>query len=96
VIFDRLLLRPSHVVRPEQALEHYRKFNADTRVHWAELLLYRNIEDPPEYPELLMDGCRFQNAEFDDTILPPNTPPLLEPAPQMEFDLCGVDLGSTS
>src|SRR5262249_35043953 len=76
----------------EQALEHYRKFNSCTGIRGAELLLYRDIENAPQYTELLVNGCRLQGAELDDSIFAANASALLQPAAQMEFDLRGVDL----
>jgi hypothetical protein len=38
--------------------------------------------------------CRgFQGSEFNDSGLAANTPAMLEPAPQVEFDLSSVDFG---
>ena len=90
---DLLLLRPSHVVWPEQAFENDRKLDSGTRIGRAELFLHGDAKDAPEDTELLMDRGRFQSSELDDSILAPDTPTLLEPAPLVEFDLGGVDLG---
>jgi len=92
VVLDPRLLRPRHVVRPEQALENHRKFHTGTRVGRAELFPHRHVEHSTQHPEFLVHRGWFYGPKFGDARLPADTLLLLEPTTQMNFDFCGVNV----
>jgi hypothetical protein len=77
---------------PEQTFDHHGKLNRSARIGWNQFLSHRYAENPPQDPELLVDGCCFQSAKLDDSRFPPNTPFLLKARSKMKFDLRRVDL----
>jgi len=79
--FDILLLRPTHVVWPEQAFKKHRELHTGTWIGGTEFLLHCDAEYAPKDSEFLMNRCRFQGPEFDAFLLTSNVSALLGPAP---------------
>lgn len=67
--------------------------HAGTWIGWAEFFLYGDVEDTSRDAELLMDSSRFQGSNLNNSCLAADVPMLLKPAPQVEFDLAGIDFG---
>jgi hypothetical protein len=86
VFLDVGLLRPSHVVRPEQAFEDYRKLDAGTGIGRAELFPHRHVEHSTQYAAFLVHRGWLDGPKFSDDRLAANFLLLLEPTPQMHLD----------
>lgn len=83
--FDALLFRPCNVVWPEKAPNRDGELHAGTGIGRNQSLANCNIQNPPKYPQLLMNGRWFQRSSFSVPESGFDEPALAHAFPKIRF-----------
>jgi hypothetical protein len=92
VAFDTLLFRPWDVVWPEKAPNRDGELHAGTGIRRNQSLVYCNVQNPPKYPQLLMNGRWLEGSSFSVPESGFDERALAHAFPKIRFNIVGADV----